>query len=284
MKKPYNELTNSEKDKIVELFNKGNMVKEIPSLLNVSSRSVTRVLKERAINTHRINRYTLNEKYFDTIDTEEKAYILGLLFSDGFIGDEKHNNIVLSLTETDSYLLEIIKDKLEFTGELRLHRNHGYESQKSSYVLNFSSSHMCNSLRNLGLNDIKSKRKVIIPFIDETLVKHYIRGYFDGDGSFSFGDSKETRKLKDGTYKTYCYLKARFSIIIPEKFVEDFTSRLPGYYGIRKSHTDGLVYIENSAKNNIENIYNYLYKDSTIYLKKKHDKFLEYMEHLARDC
>ena len=44
-----------------------------------------------------VGNYIVNEDYFETIDTEEKAYILGLLYADGFVGNEKFNNIVLSL-------------------------------------------------------------------------------------------------------------------------------------------------------------------------------------------
>ena len=285
MSKPYNELTNSDKEKIITLFKEGKMIKEIPGILGISERSVSRVLKDNKINSHRINRYELNENYFDTIDCEKKAYILGLLFSDGFIGDEKHNNISLSITEKDKDILEKIKDEIEFTGELRKNYNHGYNSQKPTYVLNFSSKHMCESLRKIGLKNVKSKRDTIIPYnLDEELVRHYIRGYFDGDGSFIVGQSRESRKLADGSIKTYCYLKPRLSIIVPEKFAKEFISRIPGNISIKKSHTKGLVYLENSAKNNVENLYHYFYDNATIFIERKRDNFLNFMERLARDC
>lgn len=80
MIKDYRNLSDYDKDKIEEFYYKNKEYKfsELANALNVSKRSVSRVLTERNINTKRKNRYTLNENYFGNIDSEEKAYILGL--------------------------------------------------------------------------------------------------------------------------------------------------------------------------------------------------------------
>lgn len=80
MIKDYRNLSDYDKDKIEEFYYKNKEYKfsELAKALNVSKRSVSRVLTERNINTKRKNRYTLNENYFGNIDSEEKAYILGL--------------------------------------------------------------------------------------------------------------------------------------------------------------------------------------------------------------
>ena len=284
MGKPYNQLTENDKNCILLAYNRGEDLKEIETILGLSKGSIRRVLKENNINTHRRNRYTLNEEYFDKVDTEDKAYILGLLFSDGFVGRKgESNSIILSFLEDDLYMLDIIKDKIKFTGNIRKDKNKNkYPSPKEIYVLSFSSFYMAESLRNLGMNNIKSKREIAIPNINNDLKRHFIRGYFDGDGSFGYYRNTRKHKLSDGSYKIYEYNKGKFSIILQDKFVKEFIELLPGNFHIHKSKTENMVYIEASYKESIKLIYEYLYQDSTIYLERKHSKFLKYMERLAK--
>ena len=80
----YRSLNSYQKTRIVEFYykNKDIQVKDIGKELNISDRAVRRVLKEENINTRLKNRYVLDESYFDKIDTEEKAYILGFIQMD----------------------------------------------------------------------------------------------------------------------------------------------------------------------------------------------------------
>lgn len=77
MSKNYNELNNYDKKYIVEYYYKNKEINmdNIAQNLNISRRSLSRVLKESNTNTKLKNRYTLNEYYFNKIDTEAKAYI-----------------------------------------------------------------------------------------------------------------------------------------------------------------------------------------------------------------
>ncbi|WP_293056768.1 hypothetical protein [Okeania sp. SIO2B3] len=65
----YRQLTPQLKQQIVQAFEGGMECQEIPDFLNVSKRSVARVLVEVGINTKRRNRYSLDETYFNTIDS-----------------------------------------------------------------------------------------------------------------------------------------------------------------------------------------------------------------------
>ena len=283
MGKPYNQLTENDKNCILFAYNNGEDLEEMEITLGFSRRSIRRVLKENNINTHRRKRYTLNEKYFDKIDSEDKAYILGLLFSDGFVGKGKYNNIVLSFAEDDLYMLDTIKSKIDFTGDIRkAKRKSGYDSSKDNYILNFSSYHMAESLRKLGMNNIKSERNVAVPNIDNNLKRHFVRGYFDGDGSFTCCKNITKHKLSDGSCKIYEYDRGKFSLIVSSKFVEEFIKLIPGNFYIHQSKVESMVYIEASSRESLKLIYEYLYKDSTIYLERKHSKFLKYMERLAK--
>ena len=50
----------------------------------------------------------LNHSYFDVIDTEYKAYILGFIFADGCIVDNfngRQKSLRIEIIETDGYIL-----------------------------------------------------------------------------------------------------------------------------------------------------------------------------------
>ena len=133
--KNYRELNGYDKYKIVNYYykNKGVCIGDISKNLNVSDRAVRRVLKEEGINTRLKNRYVLDECYFACIDTEAKAYILGFIYADGFVGDENHNNIVVYINDLE--ILEFMANELQFTGDIRRTKKGGFENSKEGYSL-----------------------------------------------------------------------------------------------------------------------------------------------------
>lgn len=156
MTKNYNQLTSKDKENIVEYYylNKKVNMNNIARNLNVSRRSISRVLQEKSVNTRLKNRYVLNENYFNEINTEAKAYILGFIYADGFVGNENFNNIVIAVNDLE--ILEFIVKEIEFTGEIRKTKKGGFTNSKCGYSLNFSSRIMADRLRNIGLYPNKS--------------------------------------------------------------------------------------------------------------------------------
>ena len=84
----YLQLNIQQKQAILVAFQSGEECRSIPELLGVSGRSVARVLSEFGVNTKRKNKYTLNENYFDKIDTPVKSYLLGLMAADGCVTEK----------------------------------------------------------------------------------------------------------------------------------------------------------------------------------------------------
>ena len=263
--KPYNELKSQDKKDIISMYYENHAFTDISEHLNVSRRSVSRVLKEASINTRLKNRYTLNESYFETIDTEKKAYWLGFLYADGYVGNNNYNNVVLS--SIDQEHIQKFSDDIEYTGNLRK-RVGGFEGSKEQLVINFSSEKMTSDLRNIGLYPGKSTTMESFPEIDSDLVNHFIRGYFDGDGSVY--EQRSTSYHKD---KMYEYQRNIVSIIGTYKFLMEILEHLPMMHRIRKSKTESMFYIEYYGRHDFEDIYDYLYKNATIYLDRKFNKF-----------
>ena len=96
----------------------GKGYKFLSEKYNVSTWSIGNILIKQNIKS-RIRKYDCNEDYFEKIDSNEKAYWLGLLYADGYVRKRKqcngeHNQggiIGISLKNGDEYLIEkFIKD------------------------------------------------------------------------------------------------------------------------------------------------------------------------------
>lgn len=146
--KSYNKLSAQEKEQIIELFLCGFSYKEITNKLGTTNRAVPKVIREYDMQTPRKNRYTLNEHYFDVIDSAQKAYWLGIIASDGCITET--NYFAISMNDRD--VIEQLKDDISYTGSIYSpkHKDDGY-NRKQSYRINFSSKILCDALRSLGI-------------------------------------------------------------------------------------------------------------------------------------
>jgi hypothetical protein len=172
---PYSQLTLQQKQKIIEVFQNGMECRAIPSFLGVSERAVARVLSESGVNTKRRNRYTLEEDYFDSIDSNTKAYLLGLIAADGCV--TATNYIVFESTEIE--LAELLKQELHYTGKIRIVQPKG--DYTPHYRINFSSKKMVLTLAQCGIFAGRSfSDRYYFPAAE--YIPAYILGYFDGDG------------------------------------------------------------------------------------------------------
>ena len=123
-------------------------------------------------------KYTFDEDFFSDIDTEAKAYFLGLMLADGYLARNRVS--VIQLQEKDKGLLEIFMQCLGYTGKLRRCCNN---IGSVKYELAMYSRRMYQVLCGLGMSNHKS----FTAYIPEEkipceLFRHALRGYFDGDG------------------------------------------------------------------------------------------------------
>lgn len=267
---PYNKLTNEDKQKIIDSYYlyKDLKFKELAELCGVSDRAYSRVLKENNIDTHIKNRYTLNQNYFEIIDTEHKAYWLGFIYADGYVGDEKYNNIVISLSDKDYCHLEKFKNDIEYTGEIRISEiKQGFESEHDACVINFSNKKMASDLRNLKLYPNKSTTMFEFPDIPENLMKHFIRGYFDGDGSI-------TDHIRNDSHNHRFVM----TILGTIEFLNIMFNKLPVNTLIRPCKTSNMQYLVCSKTEDMIQLFHYFYDDSTIYLDRKYNVWKNIIE------
>lgn len=212
-------------------------------------------------------KYTLNENYFDIIDTEEKAYFLGLLYADGY-NCESGNYVNLELNYKDKEILEKFNKCIGSNKPLMRHKKKGL---KHSWRLNLSSKKISRQLKLLGCYQ---KKSLTLKFptkeqVPEHLIRHFIRGYMDGDGSFGIYWSKRFNYYRSAfTLTSSLFFCESFANFIKEKF--NFNSHTRARFPERKNNNRTLSL---SSKKRVFTILKWLYNDSNIFLKRKYNKY-----------
>jgi hypothetical protein len=133
---------------------------------------------------------------FKLIDTEEKAYFLGLMYSDGSIwkSDPTQGSycIKLKFMKDDESLIEQLIDIFPFFRLFEESQYYTYKgvTQKKFYTgMRIYCEELLEDFEALGLLVAKStwnKNNLKMPKISNLLMPHFIRGLADGDGSYSW--------------------------------------------------------------------------------------------------
>ena len=269
-------LTDKQKIEIVEKYSTGKYTcASLGREYCVSGSSINSLLRRRnvAINSDPSStrrQYSLNEHYFDIIDTENKAYWLGWMYSDGC---NDKNSISISLQEEDREILEQLARDIDSTRPLVFISNNNKKDgyiRKPQWKIDITSKHMHHQLIKLGCPPAKS---LILTFPNEKqvpnhLLKHWLRGMWDGDGTFCHWIGKSNLK--------YEHFHLESSIVGTENIcygIKDFIFNETGILTRVKAIKNKLVKRLKITK--ILDIYNFmlwLYSDCTIYMNRKYNK------------
>lgn len=200
---------------------------------------------------------------FSTIDTFEKAYLLGLFYADGCLSD---NTASVSIIKEDAYILEELRVLFPFFN-LRDYK------QRNSHmsILSKGSKHICSDLIKHGLCTRKSfenKELLRYPVLSQELMGSFIRGFFDGDGSVYTPNSRLNIKIVElvsVSHNFILHLKERLAILGIHSI---FSERLPN-----KDRKQILYRLLISKSSEVIKFRELIYSDkSTIYMKRKKDR------------
>lgn len=133
--------------------------------------------------------------------------------------------------------------------------------------LDICSEKLCSKLKSFGLTSNKTYtlNETILNFVPEYLHRHFLRGYFDGDGSVTFGSKYSSgRKYNIHICGNKEFLLGTFQKCFPSKnkLSKDRISKQ--CYGWRLS-----------SKENVMKFLEYLYHDSDIRLQRKYKQYLK---------
>ena len=207
---------------------------------------------------------------FDNIDTEEKAYWLGFIYADGNISDmesylRKSGKYVyrmeVSLKADDIDHLNKLKRFLGYEKEIKISKV-GDRSERCR--LYFNDKHMWHTLNNIGCTPVKSltlKFPELSVFKDKELIRHFIRGYVDGDGCISYCD-KEHKAMT-------------LRILGTKHFLENMQNNMPLEKNNKIPKKENIYELTFQRARGIY-VCNFLYKNCTVYLERKLNRYKEY--------
>ena len=267
---------------IKNLISKGKNVREIAKIIGVNAKTLSYRLQKLKLIPNTI-RYILdiNHTFFDLIDSEEKAYILGYILADGYIGIEpkKKNGKIYSYSKRlcfsssidDFEVLDLIRSKICPNSKMKhIFNTKGAILRKEQISLRISSR---------TLIDILIEKYKIIPrktydttfefpfeTIPEELQRHFIRGFFDGDG------------CKGGTKKfagniNFCFTSEIFMNQIINWFkniIPEITYNIQITKGKTVKYYKLLINLGNGVHNKVFSLF---YDYSKYFLNRKYIKF-----------
>lgn len=251
----------------------GMTIKGMSKLLKIDERKIRKILKENGVpikGSNVLNRkYNFNEKYFDTIDTKEKAYLLGFICADGWIGKNRcgtPNLLGLCLKEEDRDTVKFLKEQLEAEQPIVDKISHLNTKQVE---INICSTYLGKSLGRMGIVPNKSliiNLKEVSKFIPKEFEHYLLLGYFDGDGGIASGLGQNGKTVQwslnvTGTKETCEYFKEYFSS--------------NGFFVKRHKDEKNNYTFMISGKNLVTRALDKLYSEDTSFcLQRKYKKYL----------
>ena len=208
--------------------------------------------------------YKFNHNFFKCIDSEEKAYVLGFFFADGYNSDTQ---IEFTQLEQDEDILIQINKALE--SEVPIYSYINKVNGNTKKALRFSSREMCEDMNHLG--GIKGKSLILeFPkYLSKELIPHFIRGYFDGDGCVWDGKRKKM-VVKDP--KCQLLISSLQDILVNEL---GFKKTKLNLSKAKNKQECAWCTMEYSGRGQLKKLFDFMYKDATIYGSRKYNKFNE---------
>lgn len=202
----------------------------------------------------------LREDYFDCIDSEIKAYFLGLILTDGCIFVSKKNGVAsvsITLKKDDAYILKRFKEETQTNTEVIF-------DKRGTATIAIRSNQLAKALSSYGVRSGKENR-LQLPSIENGLMPHMLRGMFDGDGSIA------STIGKDGKHKHCITICGQPALIeeIQNHFIKTCNIVARKLY----LYNDSFGEVKWSRIEDMKKIGDYLYQDASFFMERKHQNF-----------
>lgn len=260
--------------KIILLYEGGVSNKKISSDLNIHRSTVQKILKRNGTKLHKRKSEIICNKCFFSEYNENSCYWAGFILADGYIRKTRNSLHIKLKKEDREHLVKFLKcleieknsiEKLIKEGKDYFSIDLHFDELKNDLELKFK---------------IKNKKTFdaeIFYKIPQKYIHHFIRGYFDGDGSISRAVNKKG------------IIYPQFSFIGTIKVLDTISN----YFfknGIKTRNETGKPVFQLRYKKNVGSIYYFgykklilfhklLYKNSNelIELKRKKETILDFI-------
>lgn len=241
----------SHQDKIIKLYEKGVLLRDIAEQLSIGMGTIYYHLNKKGVDYRGLSRkgnrkYSLNEHYFDVIDSPAKAYWLGFILADGNVS-KKGWLLTISLKKEDQDHIRKFLNAIESQHPIK------YRTETKSCRVMIGSEVLVECLKKHGIMPAKSlKVKPIKTLYD----RDFWRGVFDGDGGI---------RKKDG----------KLSFVGTKQMVQGFM-RFVGKTTVMRQYGENTFIIEYA--NLVSRAIGYkIYNRSTVFLQRKRDRWLSFL-------
>lgn len=246
-------------DEIIKLNQSGISFTQIARDLHMCRTRIREYMNKKKYNIiNQQNKLRVRKDLFKVIETEEDAYWLGFIYADGYISEKGKFEISLNYKDYEHLL--------KFADYCHFDRNKVVKKQKiGKYYrcrISFATQELFTNFTNVGIISNKSLVLKYPEFLKESLHPHFIRGYFDGDGSINLRKprSKNT-KIREITA----------SLLGTEDFLRYVNLNAPvGNKNIRKINN---IYCLSFSCREAYLFLGFLYNNSTIHLNRKFNNF-----------
>lgn len=249
-------------EEMYSLYVNGKRIPEIAEIYGLDRHTIGRVFKRNGFETDR-KTYHCDEHYFDNVDNQDKAYIAGLLWSDG-CNQLKRGTVTIQLQERDKEILEQIK--IVSKNERPLLKNALSEINQNwqdSITLTWQSHHLSKVLNDYGMVPRKSLVLEFPNWMDESLYGHFLRGYVDGDGSIYYSENRNVFRVSMVGTKMFLGV------------VQDICTKIGVKTSMhhKKEYNDITFTLTTTSNTGTLQLLNWLYKDANLKLQRKYAKY-----------
>lgn len=262
------------KEQLQKDYNELQSIRKIGEKYNISHETVRDYIHKYKLDYNPLVIHNCDHDFFSR-ENEESFYLAGFIAADGcvrkHIQSDNSYQLYIGLAAYERPFLTIIKEQLK--AETPIREFEVIPSTSSIVKKTFSKVELCITSKkmfdDLSKFNIVPRKTHIYTFpewiINHPLCHHFMRGYFDGDGSF-YSALKEGRTIR----------QIYFNIVGTKLFCETYRLILEqNCASIIKNHKIrekiGCYSIEYGGNGVLSEIANFLYKDATIYLPRKHN-------------
>jgi hypothetical protein len=213
-----------------------------------------------------------NYDFFDINNLNERSlYWAGFLAADGCVRYNS-NSLKLELKTSDKCHIKLFKDHLETSANIhntilkpsKLLKTKSYKENYYSSNIVLNSKKLCDDLSKFNIVARKTYIYTMPQWlVSHPLVRHFIRGYIDGDGCFAYNKRNEKNTSINLTLTGAC--------VAIEQIYNILKFSCNTKYGDYKKDNDKSRKFYFKSFNDIKNIFEFLYSDATVYLERKYD-------------
>ena len=172
-------ISNNVEDAVVKLYNEGYGTLELAEKFNLHRGTIQRILKRNNVDLRKRTPVHYDIHFFDEYN-ENSCYWAGFIAADGYIRSDRAA-VTVHLANTDYKHLLKLAQITNYEGNINV--------SKDACYITFAGEWFKNSLIDkFDIHPRKTFNITISEKIPKDMVKHFLRGYFDGDGSVTYSD------------------------------------------------------------------------------------------------